>query len=119
MKEQSEVLTILDDWGVPMKETRERFLNDDGFYMECLQDFMQDQNLPALDAALKAKDYQAAFEASHTLKGVAANLGLLPLYHVVVEIVEALRNKDYSALNEQYQHILAVMNELKRMLGAC
>ena len=118
MKEQNEVLAILGAWGVPMKETMERFLDDGGFYMECLQDFMQDGNLAALDAALQAKDYQAAFDASHTLKGVAGNLGLKPLFDAVVEIVEPLRNKDYSNLDAQYHHIVDVMNELKEKIGA-
>ncbi|MDD2971085.1 MAG: Hpt domain-containing protein [Lachnospiraceae bacterium] len=118
MKDQKEVMQVLEQWGVPIQETMERFLNDEEFYMECLQDFMQDGNMQVLETALRAKDYSAAFDASHTLKGVAGNLGLLPLLNVIVEIVEPLRRKEYDNLEEEYQNIQKIMNELREKIGA-
>lgn len=117
MKEQNEVLRMLADWGVSLKETMERFLNDEEFYLECLSDFMQDENLELLNRALQNKDYNAAFDAAHTLKGVAGNLGLTPLFEKIVEIVEALRRGDYSNLDKQYASIVTAMNELKSFIG--
>ena len=65
----------------------------------------------SMEAALAAQDWELAFRASHTLKGVAGNLGLLPLSRAVCAIVEPLRARearDYGAL---YQ---AVLEEFRR-----
>ncbi len=48
-----------------------------------------------------AGDLTGAFEAAHTLKGVAGNLGLTPLYEAVCAIVEPLRSRagaDYRSM---------------------
>ena len=62
----------------------------------------QDENMQKLGAALANRDYTAAFEAAHTLKGVVGNMGLTPLYEAVCVIVEPLRSRecrdDYAAL---------------------
>ena len=54
---------------------------------------------------------RAAFEAAHTLKGVAGNLGLKPLYDAVCHIVEPLRRGEerddyavmYQTIQEEFQ----------------
>ena len=57
-----------------------------------------------LEAAVEAKDWQTAFRAAHTLKGVAQNLGFEKLQRVASEITEALRGgqelEDASLLEE-------------------
>ncbi len=65
----------------------------------------------ALDEALKAKDAETAFRHAHTLKGLTANMGLTPLYDIVVKIVEPLRGGAYhDDLLEIYD---AMMRELE------
>lgn len=50
-----------------------------------------DQNFELLPEALRAGEMGRAFECAHTLKGMLANMGLIPLYDIVVRIVEPLR----------------------------
>lgn len=93
--------TILTNHGVDWNETMARFVNSEELYMECLEMLMQDESLPKLTAALKTGDLQTAFEAAHTLKGVAANMGLPALTGAASQLVEPLRNKtplDYTPL---------------------
>ena len=58
--------------------------------------FLADQSFQQLESSLNAEDYDEAFRAAHTLKGVAQNLSFTKLYHSSHEITEALRTKDYA-----------------------
>lgn len=57
--------------------------------------FLADQSFSSLESTLKAKNYEEAFRAAHTLKGVSQNLSFTKLYQSSHEITEALRTKDY------------------------
>ena len=57
--------------------------------------FLTDQSYQLLESTLKAGDYEEAFRAAHTLKGVTQNLSFTKLYQSSHEITEALRTKEY------------------------
>lgn len=101
------------DYGVTM----ERFMFREEMYLRFLNMMLEDENFPKLKAALEADDLEAAFEAAHTLKGVAANMGLTPLYDAVCEVVEPLRRhrKDVP-YSEKLQ---AIENEMTRVHAFC
>ena len=50
-----------------------------------------DPSYKQLEEALAAKDWELAFRASHTLKGVAQNLGFDHLYKVSATLCDAVR----------------------------
>ena len=50
-----------------------------------------DPSYAQLEAALAAQDWETAFRAAHTLKGVAQNLGFDRLYTAVFALTEQLR----------------------------
>lgn len=110
--QMNDMLDKLAAYGVNLPEVMARFVKDKELYLECLASFMSDPAFEKLRAALLAHDYAAAFDQAHTLKGVAGNLGLTPLYSAICNIVESLRSGDYGDLEEQCQHIL----EEKRLL---
>ena len=56
---------------------------------------LADQSFSSLESTLKAKNYEEAFRAAHTLKGVSQNLSFTKLYQSSHEITEALRTKKY------------------------
>lgn len=56
--------------------------------------FLKDTSFNELEAAMESKDYDSAFRAAHTLKGVCSNLGIEMLGKISSEITEALRAKD-------------------------
>lgn len=53
--------------------------------------FMTDQSFELLKTSLADKNYEEAFRAAHTLKGVCQNLGFERLFKSAFEISEALR----------------------------
>ena len=77
----------------------------------------------ALGAAIGSGDLDSAFEAAHTLKGVAGNLGLTSLFEAVRVIVEPLRAREergdyawlYTAIQAEYQKAEAFVEALKRV----
>lgn len=56
--------------------------------------FLNDKSFNDLETAMENGDYDTAFRAAHTLKGLCANLGIKNLGEISSEITEALRAKD-------------------------
>ena len=50
-----------------------------------------DTSWGSLESAINSQDWEAAFRAAHTLKGVAQNLGFQRLYLSSAALTEALR----------------------------
>lgn len=82
---------VFQKYGANYETTMTRFMGNEQIYLKILAMLPQDENLRKLDQALQADDYSAAFDAAHTLKGIAGNLGLTHLYQAVCAIVEPLR----------------------------
>ena len=59
-----------------------------------LQLLAGDDTFAMLRAAMSAGDVTCAFRAAHTLKGVAANMGLLRMQEAASALTEALRAMD-------------------------
>ena len=78
--------------GVDVDEAMERFMGNEALMMKFLLRFSQDENFAKLKQAMVQEDVQAAFEAAHTLKGVAGNLSMKTFFHQVSDIVEELRS---------------------------
>ena len=92
-------------YGADYETTMARFMGNEALYLRCLEMLFQDENLRRLGAALAEGDLSGAFEAAHTLKGVAGNLGLTPLYEAVCGLVEPLRAGEDGACLELYEEV--------------
>lgn len=111
------IFQALEEWGCDVEGALERFLDDKELYMACLQTVITDGNFAKLGVALKEENVPEAFDYAHTLKGVFANLGLTPMFTIVVTIVEPLRTGSASYLQETYENLLAANEHLKDILG--
>ncbi len=69
--------------------------------------FLSDQSFQLLEGAMGKKDYEEAFRAAHTLKGVTQNLSFTKLYQSSHEITEALRMKEYGRAQELFPKVEA------------
>lgn len=106
----------LEDVGCEVEDTLERLQNDEELYLEFLLDFPANQNIIKLKKALAADDYQTAQEEVHTLKGIAANLGLLPLMDLTMDMLMEFRegNNDTAAsfmpeIEESFNEICGII----------
>lgn len=67
--------------------------------------FLKDTSFNELESAMECKDYDSAFRAAHTLKGVCANLSIEKLEKVSSEITEALRAKDNDTADKLFPQV--------------
>lgn len=87
----NKVLEELQAAGNDVPGALERFMGSEAMYLKFLGKLRQDETFSQLLAALEAGDVQAAFAASHTLKGLYGNLGLTELVALNTPVVESLR----------------------------
>lgn len=70
-------------------------LYSDALVQRFVGKFLSDPSFPLLERSLKEQNYEEAFRAAHTLKGVTQNLSFTRLYRSSHELTEALRARDY------------------------
>lgn len=85
-----------------------------------LRMFCTDQSYNELCTAMENEDYETAFRAAHTLKGVCANLGIENLRIEASSITEALRGNTNNGANEilpqvkaEYEKAISTINKLE------
>ncbi|HBZ52314.1 MAG TPA: hypothetical protein DEO82_00935 [Eubacterium sp.] len=91
----------LKNYGANTEEALVRCMNREDFYLMLVGKVLADERLITLEEKLTDKDYDAAFEIAHALKGMYSNLSLTPLAKPIIKMTELLRAKtdtDYSAL---------------------
>ena len=74
----------------------------------------EDPAFEGLDAAMSQGDYEAAFRAAHSIKGVSTNLVLDPLTPLVSELVECLRSgsPDEAQVHQLYTDVKTCSDDL-------
>ena len=102
--------------GVDVDEVMERFMGNEALMMKFLLRFSQDENFAKLKQAMVQEDVQAAFEAAHTLKGVAGNLSMKTFFHQVSDIVEELRSGNLAEAEAKMPNLEAVYERTLDML---
>ncbi len=82
--------------------------------------FLDDPSYQLLCTSLENCQYEEAFRASHTIKGICQNLGFTQLYFSSNELTEKLRNHDYDNLDgllekvkENYQEVICAVEKLR------
>lgn len=108
------IILRLRDYGADVDGAIERFVDDKEFYISSVKEYLDDTGFDTLKNALEANDIKTAFEAAHTLKGVVGNLGLIPLYNAVCEIVEPLRAGTCTGLDPK---LSSIMDEREKIRG--
>ncbi len=113
----SKLTEELSNHGCDMKVALERFLGDEDFYEKCLREMLNDSSFEELGKAIEANDVKAAFESAHTLKGLAANMGLDPMLDIVVELVEPLRNGILDGMDVIYLKLMEEKKEYDKLIN--
>lgn len=100
----------------------QRLMNDSLVYRFIMK-FPADKSFDTLKTALDNKDFEAAFSAAHTLKGVTLNLAFDRLSRAAVVLTDALRtqnrenysfddfNKMFVALEKEYTAVCVALEK--------
>ena len=92
--------------GANTEDGLKRCAGNEALYMRLVPMALDAGKYSDLTKQIGEKDYDAAFETAHALKGMYANLSLTPLTEPVSEMTELLRKRtdtDYSALLHEAQ----------------
>ena len=115
-------LDILKQASVEVEEALARFSGNSMLYEKFLIKFLQDDSFKKFEDA--ARDSQEMLTASHTLKGVAGNLGFVALMDACAEMVKQLRSNNmegaleaYPGVKETYETVCAAINSMEDMGG--
>ncbi len=112
------MLTIdsLKQWGANTEEGLQRCMNNESMYLRLVDMFLSNNSYNELKNDLANNDLDGAFQAAHALKGVLGNLSLTPLYVVICEVTELLRNRtqmDYSDYLKRYEMTLSLLQAIR------
>lgn len=95
-----------------------RFSGNEQLYVSCLRMFLDDPTVTQLNKAIDLKAWDDAFTAAHALKGLAGNMGFVPLMHSTGQLVIMIRGGrtkeigEYMAqVNSNYRDITDAIRE--------
>lgn len=80
-----------------------RMMNNEKFVIKFLKKFCEDSTYSKLAEAVSKCDIQSIFSMAHTLKGLAGNLGLKPLYETSAELTELTRHGESEGVQEIFE----------------
>jgi len=95
--------------------TIERFYGNTETYLALLDDFSKDETMDQLSRAIDDKRWDDAFMAAHALKGLAGNMGFVPLFHSLGEFILLIRAEKITEALESY---LSVRNSYCHIMSA-
>lgn len=110
----------LESVGINVEEALERFSGVEELFERFLKKFIDDPEFNTLETSLNEADFETAFTACHTMKGVVGNLSIIPLYKIVFEETELLRNGTdpagavnlFPSLKEEYNKVIELLSEI-------
>lgn len=116
-KKEMRLLCALRAQGCDVDGAMERFLNDSALYVSLLAVVPGEDAFARLAEAGALHDAKSAFEAAHTLKGVAGNMGLTPMYKTCCAVVEPLRAGKWDGVDTNCRLLEQQRAELAALLA--
>ena len=83
--------TALATAGIDVDDALSRVMGNEQLLERLLRMFASNTGVAAIDAAIAAHDVEAAEAASHTLKGTAGNLSIMPVYELATRQCDLFR----------------------------
>ncbi len=109
-------LDALKEFGADTEKGLGMCMGNEALYLRLVGSVPKEPKFDGLRKSLEEKDYDAAFEAAHALKGVFGNLSLTPLFDKASVITEHLRSRtdmDYSGL------VAELSEEMEKLAKLC
>lgn len=113
----------LEQIGADVTTAIKRFMGNEALYAKFLMKFQQDESFAKIEQYVAEKNAEETFKAAHTLKGVAANLGLDGIAKDASDIVELFRGRsefsdaDPDILETTMEHLRSTYEALMGILA--
>lgn len=82
-----------------------RFCGNEALYVSCLRMFLEDTTIDELKKAIDTQSWDDAFTAAHALKGLAGNMGFVPLMHSTGQLVVLIRGGRLQEISDCFMQI--------------
>lgn len=89
-----------------------RLSGDDVLYISLLDAFVEDDTMKELEAAVSGEQWDKAFTAAHALKGLAGNMGFIPLFHETGELVMLIRTGKTREIDTALKEVRRCYNDI-------
>jgi HPt (histidine-containing phosphotransfer) domain-containing protein len=113
----NKIVRALKEFGCNVEKALERCVDDEELYTMLVQTFADDQSFNKLGDNIKNSNLEEAFNDAHTIKGVAANLEITPIYDADVVIVEKLRAGTFDGVEAQYKNMMNILEQYKSIVS--
>ena len=110
-------IEVLKEFGANVDEGLERCMGDEDFYLDLIPSALDVSYYKSVENAIKTKDFRAAFDAAHALKGLLSNLALYPIFQPVEDMTESLRAWEDIDYSEYLDRMWEQRNKLLDMMG--
>lgn len=109
-------IDVLEKAGINYQEGLKRFAGKSALYEKYLLRFGQEPTFDQLKKAMAQEDYEEAFKAAHTMKGIVGNLSLNEFFELLKPFVEELR--DQSDIPSAKMHMSTLIEEHDKLVEA-
>ena len=110
------VLNRLKEKGCNIEKALERFFFDEELYMQCYSKLMESGEFVLVQKSIVAKEKDASLKATHTLKGVLANLELTPMREVVLEMEALIKIESWQEANRKCMELMEMKSVYRNIL---
>jgi HPt (histidine-containing phosphotransfer) domain-containing protein len=107
-----DLMVRLKEAGIDTDGTLKRFAGNADLYEKFLVKFMDDDTFNGIKPAFDSDDKEAALNTSHTLKGVAGNLGMTRLYEACSNTVALIRADEFEKARDSYDELKNAYEEV-------
>ena len=104
--------------GVDVDTALDRVVGNEDLYEKLLLMFFDDDSFDALKTSFAKGDIDGAFNAAHTIKGTAGDLGLDNITEIIFPMVEVLRAGKSDGVGEMIDRVQERYDELKGIVCA-
>jgi HPt (histidine-containing phosphotransfer) domain-containing protein len=120
----SDLIIALNEIGIDTRSALARMLGKEEMYRKFLTKFRADQNISKLAEIMDGNGFDdpgnraEVFNITHTIKGVAGNLGLTEIYETSGNLCEMTRTDDSSRIGfgENYHRLREAYDKLMKVL---
>lgn len=113
------LLKVLAQYETDVDSSIRRFYGNKEVYISYIREFPEEPTMAVLQKEIQEKAWDNAFEAAHALKGLAGNLGFVPLFHAVGELVLALREKRLNNIEPINEQVVRSYSTIVNVIELC
>ena len=102
----------LNQFGANTAEGISRCAGSEALYLRLVGMIPKEQSFDKLKTAIEENNYDDAFAAAHTLKGVLGNLSLTPMFETADRMTELLRARTQMDYTDMLNDLLGMRDTL-------